>query len=182
VSAWAVHNLYSGFSRIYLRHEKEDLVKELGWTLQCIWQMTCHVHCATPHQVLPANTSLINSKYCPCNPKWQAQNVDQTCAAGWFVHQIACQNCKLSQAKGVFFLVLGHIMTRNLNKKKTHCHGTKGHYQNTGISKRSILFFLNTPESCLSFIKEKMVQNQFKPMQKIHKTHHMLKKMQYTPY
>ena len=140
MSAWAVHNLYSGFSRIYLRHEKEDLVKELGWTLQCIWQITCHVHCATPHQVLPANTSLINSKYCPCNPKWQAQNVDQTCAACWFVHQIACQNCKLSQAKGVFFLVLGHIMTRNLNKKKTHCHGTKGHYQNIGISKRSILF------------------------------------------
>jgi len=28
--------LYSGFSKIYLRHEKEDLVKELGWTLQCI--------------------------------------------------------------------------------------------------------------------------------------------------
>lgn len=50
LSACEVRN---SFWKIYLR--QQDLVKEQGRTLQCIWQRTCHVHHDTPHQVLPAN-------------------------------------------------------------------------------------------------------------------------------
>jgi hypothetical protein len=46
--------------KIYLRHEQEDLAKEQGMTLQCIWQMTYHVHHETPQQVTPANATVLN--------------------------------------------------------------------------------------------------------------------------
>jgi hypothetical protein len=67
-------------------------------------------------------------------------------------------------------------MTRNLNKKRPIAMEQKDIIRIQVSPNAVYFFFLNTPESCLSFIKEKRVQNQFKPMQKIHKTHHLLKK------
>jgi len=131
--------------------------------------MTCHVHCVTPRQVLPANTSLINSKYYPCNPKWQAQNIDKTSTACLICpsNSLSKLQAKPSKRKNKL-LVLGHIITRNLNKKRRQLPWNKRTLSEYRYLQTQYTFFFPeyTWELCFIALKNKWYRTTSDPCKK----------------